>query len=339
MTHHITKSKQRAYILNKRPNPVVDSQVLQLKEIAIPEVKDQEMLVQNLYLSIDPTNRIWMEEKPSYLPPLPLGSVMRGLTGGKVIASRIEGVQAGDLVVGMGGWSEYSVVGKGEMNVIPKAVGLEAALSVFGHIGVTAYFGLLDVGKLKAGETLLVSAAAGATGSLVGQIGKIKGCKVFGTVGSDDKLRWIKDELGFDGGFNYNTTKDYSAAIKALAPRGIDVYFDNVGGEMLDAALAQLAMRGRIVLCGAISQYNQKDIYAPKNYLNLLMKRGRMEGFIVLDYMSRAMEASKDLAQWLGEGKLKTKVDVVEGFENALNALSKLFDGTNSGKMLVKLVH
>jgi NADPH-dependent curcumin reductase CurA len=333
------KSTQKAFILNKRPDPIVNDEVLQLREIQIPELKDGQALVQNMFLSIDPTNRIWMEEKPSYLPPLPLGSVMRGLTGGRVLESRAPGLKVGDLVVGMGGWSEYSVASKGEMSRIPGEVGLEAALSIFGHIGLTAYFGLLEVGQLKPGETVLVSAAAGATGSLVGQIAKVKGCKVYGTVGSDEKLQWIKGELGFDGGLNYNRTKDFTKAIKELIPQGIDVYFDNVGGEMLDAALAHLAMRGRIVLCGAISQYNQKEVYAPKNYLNLLMKRGRMEGFIVLDYMPRAMEASKDLAQWMGEGKLKTKVDIVEGFENAPKALQKLFEGSHSGKLLVKLAH
>jgi NADPH-dependent curcumin reductase CurA len=229
------------------------------------------------------------------------------------------------------------VVSKGEMSPIPKGVALEAALSVFGHIGLTAYFGLLEVGKLVGGETVLVSAAAGATGSLVGQIAKIKGCTVFGTVGTDDKLKWITEDLGFDGGFNYRTEKNYTKAIKKLAPKGVDVFFDNVGGEMLDAALANLAMRGRIVLCGAISQYNQKDVYAPKNYLNLLMQRGRMEGFIVLDYMQRAGEAAKDLGQWMAEGRIKAKVDIMEGFENAPNALAKLFEGSNTGKLMVRI--
>lgn len=330
-------STQKAYILKKRPQPEIDHSTLSFEDVPLQKPQSGQMLVQNLFLSIDPTNRIWMEEKPSYLPPLPLGSVMRGLIGGRVLESHIEGIKKGDLVVGLGGWSEFAIATLQEMRPIPPGIALEAALSVFGHIGLTAYFGLLEVGQLKKGETVLVSAAAGATGSLVGQIAKIKGCRVIGTAGSDEKVQWIKGELGFDEGFNYKTEKDYVKTLRKLAPNGIDVYFDNVGGEMLDAALANLAMRGRIVLCGAISQYNVKETQGPKNYLNLLMQRGRMEGFIVLDYMPRADEAVKDLAKWMGQGKLKAKVDIVEGFQNALSALQKLFDGNHSGKLLVRI--
>lgn len=329
--------EQKSFVLNKRPSPGLDHEVLQLKAIPIPTPKKGQFLVKNLYLSIDPTNRIWMDEKPSYLPPLPLGSVMRGLTGGKVVVSDCPGVKVGDSVVGMGGWSEYTLAEMGEMSVIPKGVNLTDALSVFGHIGLTAYFGLTDIGKVQAGETVFVSAAAGATGSLVGQIAKIKGCRVIGTAGSDEKINWLTKNLGFDGAFNYHKSIDLAATIKSLCPSGIDVYFDNVGGPLLDAALANLALRGRIVLCGAISQYNQKDVYAPKNYLNLLMMRGRMEGFIVLDYMPRAGEAAAQLGQWMAEGKIQSKVDIVEGFENAPEALGRLFSGTNVGKLMVRV--
>jgi NADPH-dependent curcumin reductase CurA len=330
-------SIQKAYILKNRPNPDIDSSTLSLEEIEVRKPKQGEMLVQNLFLSIDPTNRIWMDEKPSYLPPIPLGTVMRGLVGGRVVESRIEGINVGDMVVGMGGWSQFGLATEKEFRPIPSGVALEAALSVFGHIGLTAYFGLLDVGRLNSGETVLVSGAAGATGSLVGQIAKIKGCRVIGTAGSDEKVQWIKSELGFDDAFNYKKEKDFVGKLRKLAPNGIDVYFDNVGGEMLDAALANLAMRGRVVLCGAISQYNVKDVVGPRNYLNLLMQRGRMEGFIVLDYMGRASEAIADLSKWTAQGKIKTKVDIVDGFENALLALKKLFDGNHNGKLLVRI--
>ena len=332
-------SKQKAYILKNRPAPDITSSTLSFEEIPVEKPQKGQMLVQNLLLSIDPTNRIWMEEKPSYLPPLPLGSVMRGLIGGRVLESQIEGISKGDLVVGLGGWSEYALARAGELQPIPPGVALESALSVFGHIGLTAYFGLLEVGQLKPGETVFVSAAAGATGSLVGQIAKIKGCRVIGTAGTDEKVEWIKNDLGFDEAFNYKTEKDYLKTLKRLAPKGIDVYFDNVGGAMLEAALAHLAMRGRVVLCGAISQYNVKEVQGPRNYLNLLMQRGRMEGFIVLDYMPRAQEAIADLASWMSQGKLKSKVDIVDGFQNALLALKKLFDGDHQGKLLVRLNH
>jgi hypothetical protein len=330
---------RRQFVLAKRPSPGLSPDVLKLENSAVPELKDGEVLVQYDYLSIDPTNRIWMDEKPSYLPPIPLGSVMRGITGGKVLLSRNKDLKEGDLVIGMGGWVDYGVAQPGEVNKIPPGLNLPEALSLFGHIGLTAYFGLTDIGQVKAGETVFVSGAAGATGSLVGQIAKILGCKVVGSAGSDEKVSWLTKELGFDAAFNYRKESDLSATLAKLCPQGIDVYFDNVGGDMLDAALANLAMKGRVVLCGAISQYNEKVTQGPRNYLNLLMKRGRIEGFIVLDYMPRAAEAFDKLGAWYAQGKLKTRFDVVEGFANAPKALEKLFDGSNTGKLLVKIEH
>jgi NADPH-dependent curcumin reductase CurA len=330
---------RREFLLSKRPSPDLTPEVLTLRSSPLPSLKEGEVLVEQHYLSIDPTNRIWMDEKPSYLPPIPLGSVMRGITGGKVISSRSSALAVGDLVVGMGGWSDYSVLSASDVNKIPPGIDLPNALSLFGHIGLTAYFGLTDIGHPKAGETVFVSGAAGATGSLVGQIAKNLGCKVVGSAGSDEKVTWLKEELGFDAAFNYRKTPKLAETLATLCPSGIDIYFDNVGGEMLDAALANLAMRGRVVLCGAISQYNEAVTHGPRHYLNLLMKRGRMEGFIVLDYMSRAPEALERLGSWLAQGKLKTRFDIVEGFENAPKALSKLFDGSNTGKLLVKIDH
>jgi NADPH-dependent curcumin reductase CurA len=330
---------RREFVLAKRPSPGLDSEVLKLRTSTLPELKEGDVLVEQQYLSIDPTNRIWMDEKPSYLPPIPLGEVMRGITGGKVISSRSPDFSVGDLVVGMGGWVDYSVNRAGEINKIPPGIELPNALSLFGHIGLTAYFGLTDIGQAKPGDTVFVSGAAGATGSLVGQIAKLLGCKVVGSAGSDEKVKWLKEELGFDAAFNYRKETKPAQTLAKLCPNGIDVYFDNVGGEMLEAALANLAMKGRIVLCGAISQYNEPEIHGPRNYLNLLMKRGRMEGFIVLDYMHRGAEAFQALGGWYAQGKLKTKVDIVEGFENAPKALAKLFDGSNQGKLLVKIDH
>jgi NADPH-dependent curcumin reductase CurA len=206
-----------------------------------------------------------------------------------------------------------------------------------GHIGLTAYFGLLDIGKPKEGETLVVSAAAGAVGSLVGQIGKIKGCYVAGIAGSEDKCRWIRDELGFDVAINYRK-EDVYPALQAACPRGIDIYFDNVGGEILDAALALMNLRGRIPLCGMISQYTATGpVAGPANLARLIMTRSRMEGFLVTDYLPRAGEAIPELLRWLQEGRLKFRTDVVNGLEHAPRAINRLFDGTNMGKLIVKV--
>lgn len=213
------------------------------------------------------------------------------------------------------------------------------ALGVLGHIGITAYFGLLDVGKPKKGETVLVSAAAGATGSLVAQIAKLKGCRVVGTAGGPDKCAYLTDKLGIDAAIDYKNTPHLTKAIAEACPDGVHVYFDNVGGKALDAALANLAMRGRVVLCGAISQYNLEETVGPKNYLALLVRRGRMEGFIVLDYLARAPEAMAEMAPWVTSGKLELRLEIVDGLEHAASALRRLFDGNKKGKLLVKIAH
>jgi NADPH-dependent curcumin reductase CurA len=213
---------------------------------------------------------------------------------------------------------------------------LTAYFGLFGHIGLSAYFGLLDVGKPRAGETLVVSAAAGAVGSLVGQIGKIKGCRVVGIAGGEEKCRWITDELGFDAAIDYKS-ENVLESLKKHCPGGIDVHFENVGGEILDAVLSQINLGARIVLCGLISQYNATEpVPGPYNFANILVRRARVEGFIVMDYMNRAQEAMAELGKWLAEGKIKYRVDVVEGIENAPRAINKLFDGSNKGKLIVK---
>jgi NADPH-dependent curcumin reductase len=311
----------------------------QWHEEPIPELVDGQVLVRNLYLSLDPTNRIWATEMESYLPPVPLGDVMRGGVIGIVEESRNANFPVGTHVQGLLGWQEYAVSdGKG-ISVLPvnPAIPLTAYMGLFSHIGLTAYFGLLDVGKPKAGETLVVSGAAGATGSLVGQIGKIVGCRVVGIAGSDEKCRWLVDDLGFDAAINYKT-EDVQASLKKHCPAGVDVYFENVGGKILDAVLTQINLKARIVLCGLISTYNATEpVPGPYNFAAILGRRARIEGFIVLDYMDRAQECFADLGKWLMEGKLKYRVDEVEGLKNAPTAINKLFTGSNTGKLVVKI--
>jgi hypothetical protein len=236
----------------------------------------------------------------------------------------------------MTGWQRYAIV-DAESMVVPDGVEPEAALSVFGVTGLTAYFGLLDVGRPVEGETVLVSGAAGATGSVVGQIARIKGCRVVGIAGSEEKCAWLTDELGFDAAVNYRTD-DVRKAIGAACPDGVDVFFDNVGGDILEAVLGQLAMRGRVVMCGAISEYNDEEPRpGPNNLNNLIINRGRMQGFIILDYLDRAPEAMADLVTWVLGGELTYRVDVVDGLDNAPAALDRLFTGANVGKVLVRV--
>lgn len=329
----------RSWLLAARPQGMIKDTDFTFTESPVPEsLEPGQILVETQYLSVDPTQRIWIQHD-SYLPAVKIGEVVRAGGLGRVIRSNAPGFEPGDVVQGMIGWQTHAVLpaGKGGPMKMPPGVPPTMALSLFGVTGLTAYFGLLDVGKAKEGETVVVSGAAGATGNAVGQIAKIKGCRVVGIAGGPDKCTWIKDELGFDAAIDYRA-EDVQKRLAELCPNGIDVYFDNVGGAILDAALANLAMRGRVVLCGAIGDYNSKEPPpGPRNYLNLLMKRGRMEGFIVLDYLPRGAEAVADLAAWAAAGKIKDRVDVVEGIENCPAALRRLFTGANTGKQLVKV--
>jgi NADPH-dependent curcumin reductase CurA len=305
----------------------------------VPELKDGELLVHNKYLSLDPTNRGWANEVDTYLPAVRLGDVMRGGAIGEVEESRHPDFKPGDHVSGLLGWQEYAIANGAGISKLPNIPGipLTAHLGLFGHIGLTAYYGLLDVGQPKAGETLVVSAAAGAVGSLVGQIGKIVGCRVVGIAGSDEKCRWLTKDLGFDDTINYKKEK-ISAGLKRTCPNGIDVDFENVGGEILDAVLAQINIGARISLCGMISQYNATEpVPGPYNLVMLVIKRARIQGFLVSDYMDRAAEAMTTLGRWLMEGKIKYRVDVVEGLDQAPRAVNKLFEGSNIGKLVVKI--
>ena len=335
----MTTKVNRQWRLAARPVGLVKESDFEWREEPAPTPGEGELIVHNLYLSLDPTNRGWMNETATYLRPVAIGEVMRGITLGVVEQSRHSQFPEGALVQGTLGWQDYALSNGTGLTLLPNdpSIPLTAHFGLYGIIGPTAYFGLLDIGKPRAGETLVVSAAAGAVGSLVGQIGKIKGCRVVGIAGSEEKCRWIQDELGFDAAINYKTGP-VRAALKKICPDGIDVHFESVGGEILDAALSLINLRARIVLCGLISQYNAtRPVPGPYYLGNILTQRARIEGFIVLDYMPRAQEAIRDLSRWYAEGRLHYRVDVVEGLENAPRALNKLFDGSNQGKLIVKV--
>ena len=300
-------------------------------------VEDGQALVRTIYLSLDPTNRGWAAGD-TYLPAVPLDGVMRGIALGRVEESRAPGLAPGDVVQGLLGWQRYAALPASALTKLPPIpLPLSAHLGLLGHIGLTAWVGLLQVGQPKEGETLVVSAAAGAVGSLVGQIGKIKGMRVVGIAGSDDKCRWLTEELGFDGAVDYKK-RPVLAGLRRECPKGIDVYFDNVGGATLDAVLSLINMRARIVVCGLISQYNATaPVPGPKNLGNLLVQRARMEGFIVLDHLAQAERAAADLIRWHLADRLKYRLDVVHGLENAPGAVNRLFDGSNTGKLVVRV--
>lgn len=335
----MTERINHQWRLAARPVGRLKESDFQWTEAPVPALQDNQILVRNLYLSLDPANRGWVNEGGSYKAEIPLGAVMEGGAVGVVEESRHPNFQPGDNVQGMLGWQEYAVLDGSSLSKLPNnpALPLTAYLGLFGHIGLTAYFGLLDITNPQPGEVLVVSAAAGAVGSIVGQIGRIKGCRVVGIAGSDDKCEWIVNELGFDAAINYKAV-NIREALKQTCPNGIDIYFDNVGGEILDAVLAMINLRARISVCGMISMYNAtKPVPGPYNIINILARRAKMEGFIVTDFMHRAQEAIAALGQWYAEGKLKYRVEVVEGLQNAPAALNKLFDGTNQGKLIIKI--
>jgi NADPH-dependent curcumin reductase CurA len=327
------------WLLERRPRGLVTREDFRWAEQPIPSPADGEVLVRNLYLSCDPTQRGWMAAD-TYLPAVALGEVMRSFAAGEVVESRAPRFQRGELVQGLFGWQEYAIARPNTPSAparLPPGASIETAMSALGLTGITAYFGLLEIGRPVAGETVVVSGAAGATGSIVGQIAKLKGCRVVGIAGGPEKCQYVVRDLGFDAAVDYRA-EDVSERLRATCPDGVHVYFDNVGGAALEAALERLALRGRVVLCGAIARYNDAaPPRGPRNYLNLLVRRGRMEGFIVLDYMSRAREAVAALSGWLQEGKIKDRVDVQHGLESAPDALARLFKGENQGKQLVKI--
>ena len=297
-----------------------------------------EVLIKVQYLSLDPAMRGWMNEGKSYIPPVQIGEVMRAGGVGAVIASRHPDFKAGDTVYGSLGIQEYVTLdGKGLTRIDTKFASAPVFLGALGMPGMTAYFGLLDIGKPQPGQTVVVSGAAGAVGTVVGQIAKIKGCRVVGIAGGKEKCDYLVRELGFDAALDYKS-EDVKKSLKAACPKGVDVYFDNVGGEILDVVLTQLARNARIVICGAISQYNSTTgVRGPANYMSLLVNRASMTGMVVFDYADRYAEAMKEMAGWIAAGKLKTREDIVEGLQTFPETLLKLFKGENTGKLVLRV--
>jgi NADPH-dependent curcumin reductase CurA len=308
------------------------------KEEAVRELGDGELLVKILYISLDPAMRGWMNEGKSYVPPVGIGEVMRALALGRVFAAKNASFAVGDHVYGLLGVQEFAITdGSAITKVDPRIAPLPVYLSVLGMPGMTAYFALLEVGKPQPGQTVVVSGAAGAVGSVVGQIAKIKNCRAVGIAGGAKKCSYVVNELGFDAAIDYKA-EDLAKSLQGYCPRGIDVYFDNVGGDTLNIALAQLARSARVVICGAISQYNNTTpIKGPSNYLSLLINRASMTGFLVSDYAARYLEAAREMAGWMAQGKLKSREDIVEGLETFPETLLKLFTGENFGKLMIKV--
>jgi len=322
--------------LVQRPTGLVTEDDFEMVEAPMPELAEGEALMRTMYLGMDATVRTWLNRGEGYLPAVEIGEVVRCSGIGPIVATNCDAYTVGDLVMGLPGWSEFGVC-RDDLYTTKLDPGspMLARMSVFGATGAAAYFGLLDIGQPQPGEAVVVSAAAGATGSLVGQIAKIKGCRVVGIAGSDEKCAWVVDELGFDACINHRTD-DLSARLKELCPDRVDIYFDNVGGPILDAVLGGLAQHGRVVLCGAIAVYNEHGRPpGPANYLNLIARRGTMRGFITLDYWDRFDECVAQLGAWADEGRLRWREQIVDGLEHAPDALNMLFTGENMGKVIV----
>jgi NADPH-dependent curcumin reductase CurA len=329
----------RQFRLKTRPTGRIEKSNFDFVEESFPEPGPGEALVRVLYLSLDPTNRIWVSDMDQYMPPVGIGEVMRGGGVGIVVKSNSARYKEGDRVSGLTGWQDFCIADEGlrAMSVLPKdlPVELPVMLGACGMTGLTAYFGLLELGRPKAGETVVVSAAAGAVGSIVGQIAKIKGCRAVGIAGGPDKCRHIVEDLGFDAAVDYKRA-DWREQLAAATPDGIDVNFENVGGEIMEAVMARMNLFSRMPLCGMISGYNTGEPMRG-DFSPILMRRIELRGFIVIDFMEKFAEGAMQLAQWVVEGKLKHRETIVDGLENAPVAVNKLFDGGNIGKLVVKL--
>ncbi len=331
--------KGREIRLKTRPVDLPDEENFELVEAPVPEPRDGEVLVRNIFMSVDPYMRARMNDYKNYMPPFELGKPLEGSCVGRVIQSRSPRFKPGDFVLSMFGWREYYVSGETGLTLIsPGTVPIQAYLGALGMTGFTAYVGLLDIGRPKPGQSLFVSAASGAVGAIVCQIGKIIGCRVAGSAGSTAKVDWLKNEIGIDAAFNYQEAHDLSAAIQNACPNGIDTYYENVGGKQLTAALNHMNRNGSVVLCGLISQYNAKrPVPGPPNLFLAITKRLRLEGFIISDHDHRYSQFLIDMNKWIAEGKIRWKETIIHGIENAPKAFIGLFKGENFGKMLINL--
>ena len=316
----------------------ISADTFELVEEAIPEIQAGEALVRTQWISLDPTNRGWIREEPSYLPPVAIGEVMRGIGLGRVVASRNDAYREGQLVQGLIGWQEWAVVSDAApLLAVAEVPGVSPSvyLGVLGMTGLTAWVGIKDIGRPQPGETVVVSAAAGAVGSVAGQIAKINGARVVGIAGGGEKCALLTERLGFDAAVDHRAADWHGQLISATA-KGIDVDFENVGGEIMEAVFARLNLRARVALCGLISAYNEADAPpGPRSFINLLVQRARLQGFIVLDHLGRMTEAITELSGWMREGKLEALETVVEGFEQLPSAINMLFDGANTGKLVL----
>nr|WP_152968538.1 NADP-dependent oxidoreductase [Rossellomorea vietnamensis] len=330
---------QKQIQLVSRPEGMPVKEDFLYKDVEVPKPSKGEVLVKTLYLSVDPYMRGRMSDAKSYVAPFQLNEALSGGVVGEIVESQSEHFQKGDFVVGMLPWQEYSLANEKEVRSIdPDVAPISTHLSILGMTGLTAYFGLTDIGQPKEGETVVVSGAAGAVGSVVGQIAKIKGARVVGIAGSEEKVSYLTDTLGFDEGINYKTTDNIYKTLKEACPNGIDVYFENVGGEIGDAALSLLNKHARIPVCGAISSYNKTDRdLGPRVQSKLIKSSALMKGFVVNDYSDRFKEGATELGQWLSQGKLQYEETITEGLDNVTDAFLGLFQGKNIGKQLVKI--
>jgi NADPH-dependent curcumin reductase CurA len=331
-------SANRQWRLAARPKGLPVATDWAFRTEPVPEPGEGQFLVRVMYISLDPAMRGWMNDARSYVPPVGIGEVMRAGGVGRVVASRHPDFAVGNHVSGVFGVQDYALSdGRGVVRVSAETAPLPKYLSMLGMPGMTAYFGLLDIGRPVEGETVVVSAAAGAVGQVVGQIAKIRGCRVVGIAGGEEKCRFIVDDLGFDAAVDYKN-EDVRAALRERCPDRVNVYFDNVGGEILDTVLTRLARHARIVICGSISQYNNEGpARGPANYMALLVDRARMEGFLVFDYAKRYPEAAKEMAGWMAEGRLKSVEDMVTGMEQFPATLLRLYSGANFGKLILSV--
>jgi NADPH-dependent curcumin reductase CurA len=335
----MTDLSNRQYYLASRPAGMPTDENVLCRDVPLVEPGQGEAVIKNEYISLDPAIRGWMGDDPNYIEPITLGDPVRSTVIGRVVMSNSPELSVGDVVLTMGGWEQYTTAPAATMNKLDADAGIPLSnfLSVLGPTGLTAYFGLLEVGKPRSGETVLVSAAAGAVGSIVGQIAKLQGCRVVGMAGTDEKCAWITGDLGFDEAINYKTCGDYETAIRAACPEGVDVYFDNVGGEILDATLMCLNTHARVPVCGWISTYNEADAPGPRNLWQLVAQSVTMQGFVILSYAERFPEGIGQLAEWLMAGKLQFKEEIVDGLDNILPTFLRLFDGSNEGKLIVRI--